>query len=273
MEYSSVDEVAVCNLGSIALNKFVIDRKHFDFEKLKEVTKVLTRNLNKVINENLYPLEECKRSNMRHRPIGIGVQGLADALLLMRFPYESAKAEKLNREIFETIYFAALEASCELAEQFGPYETYEGSPISQGILQPDMWNVTPITNHDWMGLRERIAQHGVRNSLLVAPMPTASTSQILGNNEAFEPYTSNIYTRRVLAGEFVCLNPHLVLDMIERQLWTSSIKNKIIANNGSIQDVAEIPRDLKDLYKTVWEIPQRNLINMAVERGAFIDQS
>ena len=273
MEYSSIDEVAVCNLGSIALNKFVIDRKHFDFEKLKYVTKVLTKNLNKVINENLYPLEECRRSNMRHRPIGIGVQGLADALLLMRFPYESPKAEKLNREIFETIYFAALEASCELAEEFGPYETYEGSPVSQGILQPDMWNVTPITNHDWMGLREKIAQHGVRNSLLVAPMPTASTSQILGNNEAFEPYTSNIYTRRVLAGEFVCLNPHLVLDMIERQLWTANIKNKIIANNGSVQDVQEIPKDLKDLYKTVWEIPQRNLINMAVERGAFIDQS
>ena len=272
-EFTSKDEVAVCNLASIALPKFVINREYFDFDKLIEVTKVITYNLNRVIDRNFYPLEECRNSNFRHRPIGIGVQGLADALLLMRYPFESENAKKLNREIFECIYYAALEASSELAERDGVYSSYHGSPISQGLFQFDMRGVQPSDKFDWASLRQRVAQYGVRNSLLVAPMPTASTSQILGNNESFEPYTSNIYTRRVLAGEFVCLNPHLVKDLIERKLWTHDVKNKIIANNGSVQGLTEIPSDLRLLYKTVWEIPQKTLIDMAVDRSPFIDQS
>ena len=272
-EYTSKDEVAVCNLASIALPKFVVDRKYFDFDKLVEVTKVITYNLNKIIDKNFYPLEECRNSNLRHRPIGIGVQGLADAFLLLKLPYESQEAMQLNRDIFECIYYASLSASCDLAEKEGPYSTYEGSPISQGLLQFDMRGVEPSDRWDWEGLRQRIQRFGVRNSLLVAPMPTASTSQILGNNESFEPYTSNIYTRRVLAGEFVCLNPHLVRDLIERNLWADDIKNKLIANNGSVQEIPEIPADLRNLYKTVWEVPQRVLVDMAVARMPFIDQS
>jgi len=272
-EYTSKDEVAVCNLASVALPRFVVNRERFDFERLFEVVKVMTRNLNKIIDVNYYPLEECRRSNMRHRPIGLGVQGLADALLLLRYPYESDQAYRLNKDIFETIYFAALTASCELAELHGPYETYPGSPISQGLFHFDMKGVQPGTRWNWEELRARISQFGVRNSLLVAPMPTASTSQILGNNESFEPYTSNIYTRRVLAGEFVCLNPHLVTDLIELGLWTHEIKNKIIANNGSVQSLADLPKTIKNLYKTVWEIPQKTLIDMAVGRAPFIDQS
>lgn len=272
-EYTSKDEVAVCNLASVALPRFVVNRERFDFERLFEVVKVMTRNLNKIIDVNYYPLEECRRSNMRHRPIGLGVQGLADALLLLRYPYESDQASRLNKDIFETIYFAALTASCELAQLHGPYETYAGSPISQGLLHFDMKGVQPGSRWNWEELRARISQFGVRNSLLVAPMPTASTSQILGNNESFEPYTSNIYTRRVLAGEFVCLNPHLVTDLIELGLWTHEIKNKIIANNGSVQSLADLPKSIKNLYKTVWEIPQKTLIDMAVGRAPFIDQS
>jgi ribonucleoside-diphosphate reductase alpha subunit len=272
-EFSSVDEIAVCNLASIALQRYVIDRSRFDFEKLVEVTKTVTRNLNRIIDRNFYPLEECKNSNLRHRPIGIGVQGLADALLLLRYPYESEEAAQLNRDIFETIYFAALTASCELAQEEEAYSSYQGSPISQGLLQFDMRGISPSERWNWAELRAKIAAHGVRNSLLVAPMPTASTSQILGSNESFEPYTSNIYTRRVLAGEFICVNPHLVKDLIERGLWTSDVKNKIISGNGSVQDLHEVPKDLQLLYKTVWEIPQKVLIDMAVARSPFIDQS
>ena len=272
-EFTSADEIAVCNLASIALNMYVKERKFFDFQKLFEVTKQITYNLNKIIDRNFYPVPQCRNSNLRHRPIGIGVQGFADCLLLLRFPYESPQALELNRQIFECIYFAALTASCELAERDGPYSSYEGSPVSQGLFQFDLRGVAPSGQHDWPGLRARVLRSGVRNSLLIAPMPTASTSQILGNNESFEPYTSNIYTRRVLAGEFVCLNPHLVKDLIDKGLWTHDVKNKIIANNGSVQAIHEIPQDLKLLYKTVWEIPQKTLIDMAVSRSPFIDQS
>jgi len=274
VEYTSPDEVAVCNLASIALNRFVVSNgTKFDHQKLNEVTQVITRNLNKIIDVNYYPVPEAERSNLRHRPIGIGVQGLADAFLLLRLPFEGPAAKKLNKEIFETIYFAALTASKDLAKEHGPYETYEGSPVSKGQLQYDMWGVTPSDRWDWEGLKKEIAQHGIRNSLLLAPMPTASTSQILGNNECFEPYTSNIYVRRTLAGEFVCVSRHLLIDLIELGLWTDELKTKLIAANGSVQNIPEVPKDLKDLYKTVWEMKQKNLIEMAADRGAFIDQS
>ncbi|RUS89168.1 hypothetical protein EGW08_003047 [Elysia chlorotica] len=273
VEYSSPDEVAVCNLASIALNMYVKPDKTFDFERLQYVTKVAVRNLNKIIDINYYPVPEAKRSNMRHRPIGLGVQGLADAFILMRFPFDSPEAKKLNKEIFETIYFAALDASCELAERDGAYETYEGSPVSKGILQHDMWNVKATTQLDWDGLRKRIAKFGVRNSLLMAPMPTASTAQILGNNESIEAYTSNIYTRRVLSGEFQIVNQHLLKDLTERGLWNEDVKNEMIAAGGSIQTIRSIPDELKALYKTVWEIKQRVVLEMAADRGAFIDQS
>merc|ERR1711874_676997 len=274
VEYSSPDEVAVCNLASVAVNQFVdASNKTYDFKRLKEVTKVVTRNLNKVIDVNYYPVEEARRSNMRHRPIGIGVQGLADAFILKRFPFESEEAQLLNKQIFETIYYGALEASCELAEKFGPYETYEGSPVSKGILQYDMWNVTPTDLHDWAALKARVAKHGVRNSLLLAPMPTASTAQILGNNEGIEAYTSNIYSRRVLSGEFQVVNQHLLRDLTELDLWDDEMKNKLIAANGSIQGIESIPEDIKNLYKTVWEISQKTVLKMAADRGAFIDQS
>merc|ERR1719334_1238116 len=234
---------------------------------------VITRNLNKIIEINFYPVPEAERSNKRHRPIGIGVQGLADALILMRFPFESPEATILNKQIFETIYYGALEASCELAAKLGPYETYPGSPISKGVLQQDMWHVKPTDLWDWDKLRAKIAQHGVRNSLLLAPMPTASTAQILGNNESIEAYTSNIYTRRVLSGEFMVVNHHLLKDLTELGIWDEAMKNQIIANNGSIQNIERIPKEIRDLYKTVWEISQKQIINMAADRGAFIDQS
>lgn len=272
VEYSSPDEVAVCNLASIALPSFV-QNKTFDFAKLKDVTKVVTRNLNRIIDINYYPVPQAKKSNMRHRPIGVGVQGLADAFILMRMPFDSPEARLLNQQIFETIYYSALEASCDLAEKEGAYETYPGSPVSQGLLQFDMWNVTPTNLHDWAALKARIAQHGVRNSLLLAPMPTASTSQILGNNECFEPYTSNIYVRRVLSGEFQIVNPHLLKDLTDMGLWNENMKNRIIADNGSVQRIKNIPDDIKALYKTVWEISQKVIIDMAADRGAFIDQS
>ncbi|KAI9095944.1 ribonucleotide reductase [Phlyctochytrium arcticum] len=276
VEYSSPEEVAVCNLASIALPTYVTKEDGvptFQFEKLREVTKVITRNLNKIIDINYYPVPEARRSNMRHRPIGLGVQGLADAFIKLRLPFDSDGAKQLNRDIFETIYFSALEASCELAKELGPYETYEGSPVSKGIIQPDMWNVKTSDRWNWATLRANIAEHGVRNSLLVAPMPTASTSQILGNNECFEPYTSNIYTRRVLAGEFQIVNPHLLKDLTELNLWNDNMKNRIIADGGSIQRISSIPDDLKAIYKTVWELSQKKIIDMAVDRGAFIDQS
>ncbi|XP_054754792.1 ribonucleoside-diphosphate reductase large subunit-like [Lytechinus pictus] len=273
VEYSSPDEVAVCNLASIALPRFVKQDRTFDFKKLEEVTIVITRNLNKIIEINYYPIPEARRSNFRHRPIGIGVQGLADAFILMRFPFESAEAKKLNIQIFETIYYAALKASCEIAAKLGPYETYEGSPVSKGILQHDMWGVTPTDLHDWAALKADIAKHGVRNSLLLAPMPTASTAQILGNNESIEPYTSNIYTRRVLSGEFQVVNHHLLRDLTDMGLWSDEMKNMLIAHTGSIQNIPSIPDDIKALYKTVWEISQKTVIQMAVDRGAYIDQS
>jgi ribonucleoside-diphosphate reductase alpha chain len=274
LEYTSADEVAVCNLASIALPRFVDEKSGtFDHNKLFEITYAATRNLNKIIDRNYYPIPEARNSNMRHRPIGLGVQGLADAFILMRYSFESEEAKKLNSEIFETIYFAALTASKDLAKLDGPYESYEGSPISKGIFQQDMWKVTPSPRWEWDVLREEIKQYGVRNSLLLAPMPTASTSQILGNNECFEPYTSNIYTRRVLSGEFVVVNKHLLRDLVKLGIWNENLKNKIISNNGSVQDIPEIPQNIKEIYKTVWEIKQRTIIDMAADRGAYIDQS
>jgi len=274
VEYSSKDEVAVCNLASIALNMFVdTATKKYDFEGLKRVTKVITKNLNKIIDVNHYPIKEAHTSNMRHRPIGIGVQGLADAFSLMRFPFESEEAQLLNKQIFETIYYGAMEASCEIAQVEGPYETYAGSPVSKGIFQYDMWNVTPTKLHDWAALKAKVAKHGVRNSLLLAPMPTASTAQIMGNNEGIEAYTSNIYARRVLSGEFQVVNHHLLRDLSERGLWNDEMKNKIMLANGSVQNIDEIPDEVKALYKTVWEVSQKTILNMAADRGAFIDQS
>ncbi|KAK8086678.1 ribonucleotide reductase [Apiospora phragmitis] len=274
IEYSAPDEVAVCNLASLALPAFVdYNSGTYDFQKLHEVTQVVVRNLNKIIDVNYYPVIEARNSNMRHRPIGLGVQGLADAFLALRMPFESPEAKQLNKQIFETIYHAALTASMNIAQVEGTYSTYEGSPVSQGILQYDMWNVTPSDLWDWASLKEQIKQHGIRNSLLMAPMPTASTSQILGNNECFEPYTSNIYSRRVLAGEFQVVNPWLLKDLVDMGLWSDNMKNRIIAEGGSIQNIPNIPAEVKALYKTVWEISQRTVVQMAADRGAFIDQS
>jgi ribonucleoside-diphosphate reductase subunit M1 len=290
IEYTSPDETAVCNLASIALPRFVKEKtpngregrklvgsldaenRYFDFDKLAEVTAVVTRNLNKIIDVNYYPVETARRSNLRHRPIGLGVQGLADAFILLGLPFDSPEATQLNKDIFETIYYSALKTSCEMAQADGTYESYEGSPVSKGILQPDMWGVEPSSRWNWSELRANISSHGVRNSLLVAPMPTASTSQILGNNECFEPYTSNIYVRRVLSGEFTVVNQHLLCDLTTLGLWDSSVKNEMVAANGSVLDL-DIPDNLKDLYKTVWEIKQRILVDMAADRGAYIDQS
>ena len=272
IEYTSPDEVAVCNLASIALPRFVINGS-FDQQKLYEVTYQATLNLNKIIDNNYYPVEEAQHSNLRHRPIGLGVQGLADAFILLRLPFESDLAKMLNKNIFETIYFAAMTASKDLAIKEGAYETFHGSPLSKGKFQFDLWNEQPSNRWDWDSLRKEVMEHGVRNSLLLAPMPTASTSQILGNNECFEPYTSNIYSRRVLSGEFIIVNKHLLKDLVSLGLWNNDMKNRIIAANGSIQKITEIPADLKELYKTVWEIKQRNLIDMAADRGAFICQS
>ncbi|MES3018503.1 MAG: ribonucleoside-diphosphate reductase subunit alpha [Bacteroidota bacterium] len=272
MEYTDADEVAVCNLASLALPRFVVSG-NFDFEKLYEITYQATKNLNKIIDNNFYPVEEARRSNMRHRPIGLGVQGLADVFILMRLPFESDLAKMLNKNIFETIYFAAMTASKDLAKESGAYETFKGSPLSKGKFQFDLWDVKPSDRHNWESLRAEVIQHGVRNSLLVAPMPTASTSQVLGNNECFEPYTSNIYTRRVLSGEFVIVNKHLLKDLVQLGLWNNTMKNNIITANGSVQHIEEIPSEIRELYKTVWEIKQRNLIDMAADRGAFICQS
>ena len=273
IEYTAPDEVAVCNLASIALPKFVTDGK-FDHQKLYDITYVATKNLNKVIDINYYPVPEARNSNMRHRPIGLGVQGLADTFIMLRMPFDSEEARGLNREIFETIYFAAMTASMEEAKADGAYETFKGSPVSKGIFQFDMWGVTPDSNRwDWDSLKKNVKKHGVRNSLLLAPMPTASTSQILGNNECFEPYTSNIYTRRVLSGEFIVVNKHLLKDLIKLGLWNDTMKNKLIEANGSVQDIPEIPQNIKDIYKTVWEISQKSIIDMAADRGAYICQS
>jgi len=274
IEYTSPDEVAVCNLASIALPKFVTEEGKFDHQKLYDITKVITRNLNKVIDVNYYPVEEARNSNMRHRPIGIGVQGLADAFILLRMPFDSQEARGLNKDIHETIYFAAMEASMELSKLNGPYESFKGSPVSKGIFQFDMWGVTPDSGRwDWEQLKREVKQNGVRNSLLLAPMPTASTSQILGNNECFEPYTSNIYTRRTLSGEFIIANKHLMKDLISLGLWSETMRQKLVAANGSIQGIAEIPQNIKDIYRTVWEIPQKAIIDMSADRGAYICQS
>ena len=278
IEYTAPDEVAVCNLASIALPKFVSagpdGKLIFDHTKLYEITKVATRNLNKVIDINYYPVEEARRSNFRHRPIGLGIQGLADAFIMLRMPFDSAEARGLNEDIFETIYFAAVETSMELSKTQGPYETYDGSPASKGILQFDMWGVTPKSGRwNWSDLKEKVKKYGMRNSLLVAPMPTASTSQILGNNECFEPYTSNLYTRRTLSGEFIMVNKHLMKDLIQLGLWNDNMRNRLISTNGSVQNVPGIPQNIKDIYKTVWEISQKVIIDMSADRGAYICQS
>ena len=273
IEYTAPDEVAVCNLASLALPKFVTEEGTFDHDKLFEVTYQATLNLNKIIDGNFYPVEEARNSNMRHRPIGLGVQGLADAFILLGFPFESEEARALNREIFETIYYASMTASKELAKVDGPYETIKGSPVSKGIFQYDMWGVTPTNRWEWDVLKEEVIKHGVRNSLLVAPMPTASTAQILGNNECFEPYTSNIYTRRVLSGEFIIVNKHLLRDLVKEGLWNKEMRQKIMVANGSVQNINEVPQNLKDLYKTAWEISQKSIIELAADRGAYICQS
>ena len=274
MEYTSPDEVAVCNLASIALPKFVNESdRTFDFQKLYDVTRVITRNLNKVIDINYYPIPEARNSNMRHRPIGIGVQGLADAFILMRQAFDSEEAKLLNRQIFETIYYASLTESSAIAARDGAYETYKGSPASQGILQYDMWDVEPTDLWDWSALKAEIAKSGLRNSLLLAPMPTASTSQILGNNECIEPYTANIYTRRTLSGEYIVVNKHLLKDLIGLGMWNQDVREMLMASNGSIQNIDGIPQHMKDLYKTVYEISQKVIIDMAADRGAYICQS
>jgi len=278
IEYTAPDEVAVCNLASIALPKFVEQSPdgfmRFNHQKLYEITKVITRNLNKIIDLNYYPVPEAEKSNKRHRPIGIGVQGLADAFCMLRMPFDSDEARQLNKDVFETIYFGAMESSMELAVKNGPYETWAGSPISQGIFQFDMWNVKPESNRwNWEKLRKEVVQNGVRNSLLLAPMPTASTSQILGNNECFEPFTSNIYVRRVLSGEFVVVNKYLLKDLVKLGLWNEEMKNNLVRASGSIQPIPNIPQNIKDLYKTAWEIKQRSLLDMSADRGAFICQS
>jgi len=273
IEYTAPDEIAVCNLASIALPKYVTEEGTFDHNKLFEVTYQATLNLNKIIDENYYPVEEAKNSNLRHRPIGLGVQGLADAFILLGMPFESPEARALNREVFETIYYASMTASKDLAKEQGAYATFEGSPVSKGIFQFDMWGVTPTSRWEWDVLKEEVKAHGVRNSLLLAPMPTASTAQILGNNECFEPYTSNIYTRRVLSGEFIIVNKHLLKDLVKEGLWNKDMRQKIMAANGSIQNINEIPDRLKELYKTAWEISQKAIIDQAADRGAYICQS
>jgi ribonucleoside-diphosphate reductase alpha chain len=291
MEFTSPDETAVCNLGSLALPRFVKDGV-FDFEKLRAYTKILTRNLNKVIDLNFYPTPKCRRSNMAHRPIGIGIQGLADVFAMLRLPWTSEAAAKLNREIFENMYHAAATESVEQSifanplDQWrgieimevphrGAYPTFPGSPASQGKLQYDLWEQEPTQTPylDWKQLKIDVKRYGMRNSLLIAPMPTASTSQILGNNECIEPFTSNMYSRRVLSGEFVVINKYLVEDLVKRSLWTPDIRSQIIANNGSIQSIAELPSELRELYRTAWEIPMKTLINLAADRAPFICQS
>ena len=275
LEYTSKDEIAVCNLASIALPMFVEDGE-FNHKKLYDVTVRVTKNLNKVIDRNYYPVKEAENSNFRHRPIGLGVQGLADAFIQLRMPFTSEKAKELNQDIFETLYFAALQASVEESKIDGPYKTYKGSPISKGEFQHNMWGIKDEElsgRWDWVKLRKDVLKHGVRNSLLVAPMPTASTSQILGNNECFEPYTSNLYTRRVLSGEFIIVNKHLLKDLVELGLWNEDMKHELMRSNGSIQDIKQIPDDLKELYRTVWEMSMKDIIDMARHRGYFIDQS
>lgn len=272
VEYTSTDEVAVCNLASISLPKFV-EKGKFDFDTLHRITRVVTRNLNKIIDVNYYPIPEAEKSNMRHRPIGIGVQGLADVFILCRHAFDSPEAKQLNKDIFETIYHAAVLESVELAKKDGAYETFKGSPTSKGKLQFDLWNTKPSDRYDWATLKENVKKNGLRNSLLIAPMPTASTSQIMGNNECIEPYTSNVYSRRTLSGEYIIVNKHLLSDLIERGIWNEELKEKLLASNGSVRNIPEVPTDLKELYKTVWEISQKAIIDLAADRGAYICQS
>jgi len=275
LEYTAPDEVAVCNLASIALPMFVKNGA-FDHKELFKVTKRVTRNLNRVIDRNYYPVPEAKNSNMRHRPVGLGVQGLADTFIMLRLPFTSDEAKNLNQEIFETLYYASVTASMELAKEEGTYSSYEGSPISQGEFQHNLWGIKDEElsgRWDWAKLRKDVQKNGVRNSLLVAPMPTASTSQILGNNECFEPYTSNIYTRRVLSGEFIVVNKHLLEDLVELGLWNENMKQELMRANGSIQHIETIPQEIRDLYKTVWELSMKDIIDMSRQRGYFIDQS
>ncbi len=274
IEYSSSKEIAVCNLASISLPKFIDDEGVYNFEKLEKVVSVIAKNIDKIIDESFYPIEEGKYSNLRNRPMGIGVQGLADTFAKLKIPFSSDRARTLNKEIFETIYYAALKTSMELSKKKGSYKTFKNSPASKGILQFDMWNVDPTNKrYDWQSLKKEIKKNGLRNSLLIALMPTASTSQILGNNESFEPFTSNLYTRRVLGGEFMVVNKHLLRDLIKLDLWDENMKNRLMAENGSIQNIEEIPKYIKEIYKTVWEIPQKDILEMAKDRGAFVDQS
>lgn len=274
IEYSDGEEIGVCNLASISLNKLITDdKKTFDFEMLKSVTKIVTRNLNKIIDKNYYYLDETKKSNIKNRPIGIGVQGLADLFFILKLPFDCEEAKKLNKEIFETIYYSALEESCELSKIYGPYDTYENSPISNGFLQFDLWDFKPDSKIDWSDLRNKIKSYGVRNSLLIAPMPTATTAQIFGHCESFEPIHSNFYMRRVVSGEFQVVNKYLLQDLIDQGLWNQDLKDLILLNKGSIQNIDTIDNNLKKIYRTVWEIPQKNLIDMARDRAVFIDQS
>ena len=277
MEYTDKDEIAVCNLASISLAAMVVDayefESSFDFDLLRSTTEILTDNLNKVIDRNFYPVKEAKRSNMRHRPIGIGIQGLADAFIMLRLPFDSPQARELNKMIFETIYYGAMKASMSLARQNGPHESFRGSPLSKGQFQFDLWGVDPSGRYDWDDLRSKVIKFGVRNSLLVAPMPTASTAQILGNNESFEPFTSNVYTRRVLAGEFAVVNKHLLKDLTGLGIWNDHLKEKLLKARGSVQNISEIPAHLKEIYRTVWEIPQRVILGQAADRGPFVCQS
>ncbi len=273
LEYTSDKEVAVCNLASIALNKFVKEDGTYDFDELGKIVSVIVKNIDKVIDVNFYPVKEAEYSNMKHRPMGIGVQGLADTFAVMKLPFASPEAKKLNKDIFETMYYHAVKTSCELAKEKGTYKSYKGSPISKGQLQFDLWGVKPSDRYDWKELKAQIKKNGMRNSLLLALMPTASTSQILGNNESFEPMTSNIYTRRVLSGEFIVVNKHLLRDLIKLDLWNDDMKNELIAANGSVQNIEGIPADIKELYKTVWEISQKDIIDMAADRGAFVCQT
>ena len=273
IEFTSKDEAAVCNLASIGLPKFVKDDNTFDFVLLGDITRLITRNLDQIIDINFYPIPQTKNSNLKHRPIGIGVQGLADVFYMLKMPFESDEAKLLNKQIFATIYYNALVASNQLASEKGAYSSFEGSPASKGMLQFDLWNKEPLAMYDWDGIKEKIKETGLRNSLLLAPMPTASTSQILGNNECFEPYTTNVYIRRTLAGEFVCINQHLLKDCMKLGIWNKNLKNKIIQNNGSLKGISSIPDELQNLYKTVWEIKQKHIIDMSADRGIYIDQS
>jgi ribonucleoside-diphosphate reductase alpha chain len=272
VQYSDATTCAVCNLASLVLPTFVVDGK-FDFDQFGQVVKTIVKNLNKVIDRNFYPIEQARFSNTRDRPIGIGVQGLADVFAILKLPFESPDARALNRQIFECMYFAALEESNNLAQKHGSYQTFPGSPASKGVLQFDMWGVTPSTTYDWERLRECVKARGLRNSLLIAPMPTASTAQIMGSTEAFEPLTSNLYKRKTLAGEFIVVNKYLVSDLRKLGLWTKEVRQQIIVGDGSIQHIPEIPEELRALYKTVWEVKMRSVIDMAADRGAFVDQS